>query len=61
MTVWLRGVRRSDWRRDESAIETVALQQALNFSGAQNHRELLLIPGQGDAVNADGTVQRVGV
>jgi hypothetical protein len=25
MTVWLTGVRKSDWRRDESAVETVAL------------------------------------
>jgi hypothetical protein len=25
MTVWLTGVRKSDWRRDESAVETVVL------------------------------------
>ena len=25
MTVWLTGFRKSDWRRDESAVETVAL------------------------------------
>jgi hypothetical protein len=33
----------------------------LNFRGTQNYRELLLVPGQGDAIDADGAVQRVGV
>src|SRR5258708_31368552 len=36
-------------------------QPALHFRGTQNYGELLLVPGQGDAIDADGTVQRVGV
>jgi hypothetical protein len=46
LTVWWTGVRKSDWRRDESAVETVALHRvtvswaadAANVFGAPKRR-----------------------